>query len=259
MPVDRPLLPTNGLILNLNTFIDQLRDFDSALLANTLGYIDPTPPEEVYIGGDIGSLTPTLGPTVGLAVTARIDTSTPGNAASMDLFWRQVERIEAMRQPVIWVVQTVGSRPDHECVLGDGMAKLLHAAGCIGAVSNGRARDIAGLHTTPFAFYGRGLVIHHCHMVIREIDIPVEVGGLTIQPDDLIHASSEGVIRIPRRSLERLVQMAPAMRAFEHEAHMVFRRTDLPVAEKRGLVNDCLQKHGFGGGPSTPAQFSDRV
>lgn len=245
--------------MNLNNLIDQLRDFDSALLANTLGYIDATPPEDIYMGGDIGSLTPTLGPTVGLAVTARVDTSTPGNIADMELFWRQLESIEASGHPIVWVVQTVGARPDHECVLGDGMAKLLHSVGCIGAVSNGRARDLAGLHTTPFAFYGRGRVIHHCHQIIREIDTPVEIGGLVIDPGDLIHASSEGVIRIPLRSLERLVQMAPAMRAFEHDAHMVFRQQDLSLARKRELVNDCLRKHGFGQASGKVAQFSDNV
>ena len=39
-----------------------------------------------------------------------------------------------MKAPVVWVVKAVGSRPDHECILGDGMAKTLFAAGCLGAL-----------------------------------------------------------------------------------------------------------------------------
>ena len=46
--------------------LEELADFDTPLLANTIGYIDPTPPERWYMGGAIRSLTPSLGPIVGI-------------------------------------------------------------------------------------------------------------------------------------------------------------------------------------------------
>ena len=64
----------------LIALVEQLCEFDSALLANTLEYVDPTPPHEVYVGGDIGSIIPTLG----VAVTCQIDTSTPGGSTVLD-------------------------------------------------------------------------------------------------------------------------------------------------------------------------------
>ena len=57
--------------------LQQLADFDTALLANTMGYIDDTPVHTWYMGGAIQSLTPTLGPTVGVAMVCEADTSTP--------------------------------------------------------------------------------------------------------------------------------------------------------------------------------------
>jgi regulator of RNase E activity RraA len=230
----------------LAVMIEQLRDFDSALLANTLGYIDPTPAHEIYMSGDIASVTPALGPTVGVAVTCQLDTSTPGGEAIVDPYWKQLEQIEAMRVPVVWVVETVGSRPDHECVMGDGMAKTLYSVGCYGAVTNGRVRDVEGMLATPFAVYCRGTAIHHCTLRFTAVDGPVQVGGLTVLPGDLIHASTEGVIRIPPASVGALIEKAPLMRAFEHEAHCLLRRTDVPVREKRPQVGELLGKYGFG-------------
>src|SRR5258708_1511289 len=144
--------------------LKQLAEFDTPLLANTIGFIDSTPAHEFYLGGSVQSVTPQLGPTVGVAYTIELDSSTPEGGAELDDYWRQMEEIEDEDLPVVWVVKTVGSRPDHECVIGDGMAKNLYAAGCVGLVTDGGVRDVRGLLTVPFAAYCRGQVIHHCNL-----------------------------------------------------------------------------------------------
>jgi len=227
------------------SLLESLREFDTALLANTLDYIDRTPPHEFYMSGDIHSVTPSMGPTVGVAVTCKLDTSTPGGEADMDLYWQQLEEINAMDLPVVWVVEAVGSRPDHECMLGDGAAKLLFTAGCVGAVTNGRVRDVPGLLTVPFAVYCRGTVAHHCTLRMKAINVPVSVGGIIVEPGDIVHASAEGVIKLPVASLERLVELAPRHRAVEHEVHALLRRTGLSLAEKRKRIAEIYQENGF--------------
>jgi len=224
--------------------LEELREFDTALLANTIGYVDGAS-ADLYLSGAIQSVTPALGPTVGIAFTCELDSSTPGNIADADLFWDQLEEMSQQILPAVWVVKVVGSRPDHECVLGDGMAKTLYSVGCRGVVSDGRVRDVAGLLTTPFAAYCRGTAIHHTPLRFCAINGSVEVGGVTIRPGDVIHANGEGVIRIPSKWVASLPESAVRMRAFEHEAHMALRRSDLGVRQKRRRVEELVAKYGF--------------
>lgn len=129
--------------------------------------------------------------------------------------------------------------------MGDGMGKALMAAGCVGVVTNGGVRDLPGLQTIAFGAYGTGVTIHHCKLRVRAIDAPVDIGGITISPGDIIHANPEGVIRIPEGAVPALLEQAPAYRAFEHEAHQLLRRTDIEAAPKRKRLQEILDKYGF--------------
>ncbi len=230
--------------------IHALAEFDTALLANTLGFIDPTPPHEIYMGSSVRSVTPSIGPSVGVAVTAELDTSTPHNPGDAKLWWELLSLIEKTPEPTILVVKTVGSRPDHECVLGDGTAKILHSVGCIAMVTDGGVRDVSGLLTVPFAAYCRGVTIHHCALRWTRISAPVEVGGITVRPGDLLHANAEGVIKIPPASLNQLSDRAVQMRAYEHCNHIHLRQTGLSPEAKRLGGAERLKAYGFGQRPA---------
>ena len=231
--------------LSLSAVIEGLREYDTALVANTIGYIDPTPTHEYYMAGYIQSVTPSLGPTVGVAATCEIDTSSPGDAHEFEGFLRQLEEMQRTSEPVVWVVKTTGSRPDHECVLGDGMGKDLYSVGCIGAVTDGGVRDVAGLMTIPFAVYSRGKTIHHCGLRVRSINQPIEIGGITVKAGDVIHANNEGVIKVPAGCLDTISAQCRQMRVFEYEAHEVLRSSEVSPVEKRRIVGQLLRKFGF--------------
>src|SRR5579872_270675 len=150
--------------MSLRSIIEQLRQFDTPLLANTIDWIHPSTGYDCYLSGSIESMTPSLGPTVGVAVTCQADTSTPSGQTDVEIFYQQLEEIQQMDEPVVWVVKAIGSRPDHECVLGDGMGRLLSSVGCVGVVTDGGVRDIPGLLRIPFAAYGRLKTVHHSPM-----------------------------------------------------------------------------------------------
>lgn len=231
--------------MTLPTLFRQLLEFDAALLANTIEYIDPTPAQELYMGGGIQCQTTGFGPMVGTAVTCEMDSSSPGGSHQIDLYYDQLEQIQKIEEPVVWVVKAVGSRPEHECIMGDGMAKMLHSVGCTGVVTDGGLRDVAGFSLVPFHAFAKSRVIHHTAIRFLNINRPVEIGGITIRTGDVIHGSSEGVIRIPKACLAQLPERAAKMRAFEHEAHFIMRQPDIPVREKPVKVRALLVQYGF--------------
>ena len=231
-----------------STQLQQLGEYDTALLANLLAFVDPTPAHLLYMSNEICSLIPELGPTVGLAMTCELDSSTPDDQTegNNDGFWTQIAEMESEQAPIVWVVSCVGSRLRHECAMGDGMGKALQAAGCVGVVTNGGVRDLAGLRAIAFAAYGAGATIHHCQLRMRRLAVPVHIGGITVTPGDVMHAGAEGVIRIPAAAVPQLLKQAPQYRAFEHEAHQLLRRTDLSGIQKRDRMRGIREKYGFG-------------
>ncbi len=233
--------------MNLRSLLQQLADFDTALVANTVGYASSAPAHEWYLSGEIQSMTPTVGPTVGVAMTLELDSSTPGNVPDAAVYYQLLEEIQASQEPVVLVIKAVGSRPEHECMIGDGMAKMLHSVGCVGVVTDGGIRDIEGILTVPFGVYAKRRTIHHTALRFVRHNHPVEVGGVTISPGEIIHANSGGVIKLPVGSAERIPELAIQMRAFEYAAHGVFRRTDLTVTEKREEVTRLLNEYRLSG------------
>lgn len=181
---------------------------------------------------------------VGTAVTCEMDTNSPGGTHEFHLHYEQLEQMQRIEEPIVWVVKAVGSRPDHECMLGDGMAKSLLSVGCIGVVTNGGLRNVAGLATVPFHAFARGGLSTMLRCV-RSINQPVEVGGVVIRSGDVIHGSIEGVIMIPKACLEQLPERAAKMRAFEHQAHFIMRQPTIAVRQKPKLVRALQVQYGF--------------
>ena len=82
------------------------------------------------------------------------------------------------------------------------------------------------------------------------------MGGIDVCPGDILHANSEGVIRISRTSLPALLSAAARMRSLEHEAHALFRRKDVELKVKPAGVEKMFSNYGFVGAPVKGSRLS---
>jgi len=124
-------------------------------------------------------------------------------------WWRHICGIPA---PRVVVMQDIDDPPGTGAFLGKVHAHILMALGCVGAITNGAARELPGIEASGFQVFARRLAISRAYIHVVEYGGPVEVGNLTIQPGDLIHGDRHGVVTVPQDLVPRLPAAARAIR-----------------------------------------------
>jgi 4-hydroxy-4-methyl-2-oxoglutarate aldolase len=200
--------------------IKNLLEFDTPTVANGLERLEVCEPSAGYTGPDVRALSPALGRRVGIAVTARLDTTSPGtdNPVSRWLDWVRA-MVEAARTglPVFAVIESVGLRPRYTVTIGDGMGTVMRMAGCAGFVTNGCVRDIEGVEGLGLACWGAGISPMHGKMRWLGVQEAVVIDGMTVHPGDILHADVNGVLCIPPGVADRVYAEATAVRQFESD------------------------------------------
>ena len=89
-------------------------------------------------------------------------------------------------------------------VWGELLTTAARNQGCVGAIIEGAVRDVARMREMEFPVYARGsCVLDSLHRQrVVDIDVAVEIGGVTIRPGDLVLADEDGMVVVPRE-LER--------------------------------------------------------
>jgi 4-hydroxy-4-methyl-2-oxoglutarate aldolase len=139
-----------------------------------------------------------LPPLVGYAVTARVRCSTPPPDApryhDRTDWWTY---ILALPTPRVIVLQDVDASHGLGSVVGEVHAHTWAALGCVGAVTNGAARDLPALEAMRFPVFAGNVAVSHAYSHIVSVGEPAEIDGLKIRAGDLLHGDRHGVLSIP--------------------------------------------------------------
>lgn len=213
--------------------IKRLTEFDTPTIANgleLLGVLDPT---VGYTGPDVRALMPELGVRVGVAVTARMDTTTAGVDRPASLFSDWVRLMQKTANtpdgvlPVFAVMESVGPRARYTVTIGDGMGRGMRLAGCVGFVSNGCIRDLEGVRGLGLPCWAAGLSPMHGRLRWLDVGSPVVIDGMTVRTGDIIHADINGVLCIPGNVADQVYDKAVMVRQRESG---LFAKWDKPGA-----------------------------
>jgi len=223
--------------------IEQLREFETALVANAISAMGGSEAENYYTGNDVKLLTGISGPLVGVAHTLVADTSTPKNVQDTDGLFRSYDLIQESPLPVVVVMKAIGSRPNHECILGDGMAKIFKSYGSCGLITDGGVRDVAGINNVGYPVFGSGTVSDHCKMMYKLSEEPVYISGVSFASGDLVHADQDGVLIIPAKFHISIVEACILTRDYETRVHVYWRRSDKRAEEKKKYAERMAKEH----------------
>jgi regulator of RNase E activity RraA len=105
-------------------------------------------------------------------------------------------------------MQDTDQEPGTGAFLGVVHVNILKALGCVGAVTNGAARELHGIEQSGFQVFAGRLAISRAYVHVVEFGGQVEVGGLKIQPGDLIHGDRHGIINVPKHLAPQLPAVA---------------------------------------------------
>ncbi len=185
--------------------IQAIRMIDTCALADAIAMTKVRLRNQGYSNQSIRGILGNGGPMVGYAVTGRIRSSEPP-MVGQDFVERQdwLKYVLSMPEPRVVVLQDMDHHPGTGAFWDEAHARIHLRLGCVGAVTNGAVRDIHKIQSTGFHLYAGNISVARGYAHIIAMDQPVEVGGLEINPGDLIHGDTHGIINVPLEVLADL-------------------------------------------------------
>jgi regulator of RNase E activity RraA len=182
-----------------------------------------------------------LPPLVGYAATCKVRSAQPPIVGSHYIertdWWKHITSIPS---PRVVVMQDTDQEPGTGAFLGVVHVNILKALGCVGAVTNGAARELTGIESSGFQVFAGRLAISRAYVHIVEFGGPVEVGGLKIQPGDLIHGDRHGIITIPQDLAIELPAVASKIMEKKRQVIELSKKPGATVQELSRGLKDLL-------------------
>jgi len=197
--------------------LQDLQALDTPTVCNAIETFKVRGRMEGFMGMDIRCLFPEMGTMVGYALTVVVD-STTTDVKGDDTVWRQwVEAMNDAPKPIVLVFQDVGPEPRKSAHIGEVMGTLARRMGAIGLVTNGGVRDINEVRGLGLQYFAAGIVPSHGNPRLLQVNVPVTLDGVRIEPGDLVHGDVNGVTTIPLSIADQVADAAERVRVQEAE------------------------------------------
>ena len=144
---------------------------------------------------------------VGVALTVRV---CPGDNL-------MVHKAIDIAQPGDVIVVDAGGDLS-QAIIGEIMSTLAAKRGCAGMVIDGAIRDSGALARAKFPVYARGVTHRGPYKNgPGEINVPVSIGGMVVNPGDIIVGDDDGVVAVGQ-DISAIVLAAAKAKAKEEDA-----------------------------------------
>lgn len=121
---------------------------------------------------------------------------------------KELLAVDSCRPDDVFIAAAGGST--RSGMWGELLSTAARNSGCVGAIVDGAVRDLAKMREMEFPVFARGTCVYdslHRQRVV-DLDVPVEIDGVSFHPGDLVIADCDGVVVIPRAIETEAVQNA---------------------------------------------------
>ena len=222
-----------------------LRQFDTPTICNALEVVAP---ERRAIGFTTQTLIcpfPSLPPMVGYARTALIRSALPSGQSAAEqrqarlAYYRYVASGSG---PKISIIQDIDSRIGFGCFWGEVQSAIHKALGCLGLVTDGGVRDIDAIAPDFQVLCGK-VVPSHAWVHSVAFGQTVDVFGMVVGSDDLVHADRHGAVVIPHEVAREVAKACELCGRREEPILKVARSPDFSLAALERAMAEAAEIH----------------
>ena len=191
---------------NHDSDLDQfkkLKKFDTPTVCNAIELFNLRSRCDGYMDRRIQPCFPGMEPVIGYAATATYRAS-PGEKGDLySSIDRQVATFVELPGPPLIVFQDLDC-PSVAASFGEVMCSVYKSFGAVGLITSGSARDLSQVRNLGFPAFSNGVICSHGYGRVEDLMVEVCVGGLAVNPGDVLHADENGVVNIPKEIIGEL-------------------------------------------------------
>jgi len=192
-----------------------LAELDTPTVCNALEEIDQKYRDTGFTTQPLVCPFPGLKPIVGLARTGMIRAMRPNKSIGPDQRVAYYEYVSKGDLPRIAILQDLdGPNAGYGAFWGEVNSNVHKALGAIGVVTDGCIRDIPDW-ADGFQALAGSIKPSHAHVHMLDFGCQVNVSGMVVEDDDLIHADQHGAVVIPKALAGEVVAAAGRVAAKE--------------------------------------------
>lgn len=120
----------------------------------------------------------------------------------------ELQAVDSCKEGDVLIAAAGGSM--RSGIWGELLSTAARNSGCKGVVVDGAIRDVAAMRKVAFPAFALGTSVYdslHRQRVI-DLDVPVEIAGVTFEPGALVFCDEDGIVVVPREIEEETLAKA---------------------------------------------------
>ena len=225
--------------------LQRLTSWDTPTICNALEVVAPHRRATGFTVRPMVCLDPSLKPIVGRARTATIRALDAPARTAEEIRQSRIGYYEYLASgdgPTVTVIQDIDPEPGFGAFWGEVNTAVHKGLGSLGAVTNGSMRDLDDC-APGFQLLAGEVGPSHAHVHVVDFGGAVNVCGMAVRHDDVVHADRHGAVVIPAGAVRELPAAVDLLTRREAVILECARAPDFDIERLRRAMSDSADIH----------------